>query len=80
MQRHITLIFVFAKTPMWALERPAIFSELMVLQQEMPVRIWGKAKPGASVTVEFAGQKVATKAAKDGSWSLYLKPLEASFE
>ena len=80
MKLKIVSLIAFAATQLWALELPVIFSDLMVLQQEMPVRIWGKAKPGAPVKVEFAGQKVVTEAAEDGNWSLFLKPMEASFE
>ena len=50
-----------------------------VLQQAMPVPIWGNAVPGATVTVEFAGQKKSGKADADGRWQVELDPLEASF-
>lgn len=44
----------------------------------MPV--WGWSKPGATITVEFAGQKETAKAGTDGKWMLKLKPLTASSE
>ena len=80
MKLKIITLFVFAATQLSALELPVIFSDLMVLQRDMPVKIWGKAKAGASVKVEFAGQKAVTEASEDGNWSLFLKPMKASFE
>lgn len=56
---------------------PAIFSPNMVLQQGMPVPVWGKAAPGESVTVTFLGQKKTTEAGKDGSWAVKLDELKA---
>jgi sialate O-acetylesterase len=56
---------------------PAVISDHMVLQQDMPVRIWGKADPGEAVSVEFQGQKVSGKADTAGNWTLYLLPMKA---
>src|SRR6201999_2005251 len=36
---------------------PAIFAEHMVLQQGMPVPVWGTADAGEEVTVSFGDQK-----------------------
>ena len=58
---------------------PAIFGDNMVLQQQMPVPVWGWAAPGASVTVKFAGQTKSTHAAADGKWLVKLGKLKASF-
>jgi len=66
--------------PLPALELSGIFSDNMVLQQEEPVHVWGKADPGTSVEVAFAGQSVSAEVGEDGKWSLFLEPLEASFE
>ncbi len=63
-----------------AIEMGAPFHDNMILQREMDVPIWGWSKPGAEVTVEFAGQKVSAKAGADGKWMLKLKPLKASAE
>jgi sialate O-acetylesterase len=52
----------------------------MVLQRDMPVRIWGTAGAGEKVTVEFAGQKVSTVTGADGKWNLELAPMKASKE
>ncbi|MCD0490334.1 sialate O-acetylesterase [Pedobacter sp. MC2016-14] len=54
----------------------SLFSEHAVLQRNMPVPVWGTARNGEKVTVEFAGQKAETVAA-DGRWIVKLKPLKA---
>ncbi len=59
---------------------PAIISENMVLQADVPNRIWGKAEPGESVEVAFAGQSVKTQADAKGAWAVELAPLKASSE
>ncbi|HEY8962624.1 MAG TPA: sialate O-acetylesterase [Luteolibacter sp.] len=54
----------------------ALFSDGAVLQQEREIPVWGTAKEGESIRVEFAGQTVSTTA-KDGKWSIRLKPVKA---
>ncbi len=56
------------------------FTDHMVLQRELPVPVWGWADPGATVTVEFAGQKKSATAGTRGEWRLALSPLTASAE
>ncbi|MGH9768869.1 MAG: sialate O-acetylesterase [Blastocatellia bacterium] len=55
---------------------PALISDGMVLQGGIDAPLWGWADEGESVTVEFQGQKVAATA-KDGKWTVRLKPLKA---
>lgn len=61
-----------------ALEPASHFSDLMVLQRDANVPVWGTAKAGAEVTVSFAGQTVSGKADQQGKWRLVLKPMPAS--
>ncbi|MBI2925400.1 MAG: hypothetical protein HYY24_06815 [Verrucomicrobia bacterium] len=64
---------------------PNCFSSHMVLQQYRPgwkspsefVPFWGAAEEGEDVTVEFRGQRLTTKAKKDGSWEVRLAKLSA---
>ncbi len=58
-------------------ELPALISDHMLLQQEVPVRIWGWANPGEQVRVEFRGQNVSAAADSGGEWEVFLSPLEA---
>lgn len=55
-----------------------MFGNGMVLQRDMPVPVWGKADPGESVFVEFAGQKKTVAAGADGKWMVKLDPLRSS--
>ncbi|MDD4922545.1 MAG: sialate O-acetylesterase [Bacteroidales bacterium] len=54
----------------------SLFSDHAVLQRDMIVPVWGTARTGEKVTVEFAGQKAET-VATDGKWTVKLKPLKA---
>jgi sialate O-acetylesterase len=56
---------------------PAIISDHMVLQRGIPVKIWGWAEAGESVTVQFAGQTVTGMTQPDGKWGVWLAPLNA---
>lgn len=54
------------------------FSDNMVLQREKPVNVWGTAKKGEKVTVNFAGQSKTAVASKDGQWVVTLDSLKTS--
>jgi len=56
----------------------SLFTDHMVLQREMPVPVWGKAKAGEKITVTFDGQTKTTTTASNGKWMLKLDPLKAS--
>jgi sialate O-acetylesterase len=55
----------------------SLFTDNAVLQRGKEIPVWGTARGGETVTVEFAGQKVST-VAKDGKWLVRLKPMQAS--
>ncbi len=59
------------------LRLPAIFGDYMVLQRDMPVPIWGWAKPGEEVVVRLGRVQVKTKANSDGQWKVVLPPQPA---
>ncbi|MCE9587810.1 MAG: 9-O-acetylesterase [Verrucomicrobia bacterium] len=56
----------------------SIFTNGMVLQQGIPVPVWGSASPGSTITVRFGGQQVSGTADNDGNWMVRLAPLTAS--
>ena len=62
------------------LQLAAVFSDHMVLQRELPVRVWGRAVAGAMVQVSFADQQRQVTAAVDGTWQAELDPLPAASE
>ncbi|WP_053990119.1 sialate O-acetylesterase [Mangrovimonas sp. TPBH4] len=65
-------IFGYAKV-----EMPLLFADDMVLQRNKPIPVWGWADANEKIEVSFNGQKVKTKANKDGKWSLELKAEKA---
>ncbi len=62
----------------YALELGSPFSDHMVLQRGKPVPVWGRAEPGATVTVEFAEQKKTTTVDSSNHWEIVLDPMPAS--
>ena len=80
MKRFILLIYVFClllQTQAFAkIAMPVTFGDGMVLQREMPVRIFGGAPEGASVTVSLNGQQQTT-ASHNGSWMVMLEAMPA---
>ncbi len=53
---------------------PKLISDHAVLQRGVPIRIWGWAGAGVSLTVTFHSQSVATQADRLGEWTAWLKP------
>ena len=54
-----------------------VFSDHGVLQRGVEVPVWGTAKAGSKVTIEFAGQSLSTVSSEDGEWLVELAPLKA---
>ncbi len=59
---------------------PAIFSDNMVIQRNMPIRIWGWADKNEKVTVSLGEEESSTRAGEDGSWNILLDPRPASVD
>lgn len=49
----------------------------MVLQRDMPIRIWGFASPGEVVRVRFDGETVTGVTGDDGKWVAVMAPKKA---
>lgn len=64
------LLAAAALTAEAKVELPALMADNMVLQRNTEVNIWGKAKPGAKVTVtpSWNNKTYTTKADNDGNW------------
>ncbi|MBK1829622.1 hypothetical protein JIN77_02705 [Verrucomicrobiaceae bacterium R5-34] len=60
------------------LRSASLFQSHMVLQRGTQLPVWGDADPGATVTVEFSGQKKSARADAKGKWMLKLDPLPAT--
>ena len=77
----MSLAAAMGALPLFAkIELATPFANGMVLQRERDVPVWGKADPGKTVVVSFAGATVETAAASDGAWMVKLPPMSASKE
>src|SRR5687768_3393022 len=56
---------------------PALFGPHMVVQRDRPVRVWGTAAAGESVSVELAGARAEATADAAGRFEVTLAPLPA---
>jgi sialate O-acetylesterase len=75
----LTSLVLFSATAARAeVTLPSVIGSHMVLQREAPCPIWGWATAGEEVSVEFADQKLGTKADADGKWIVRLKPMKAN--
>ena len=50
-----------------------MFGDNMVLQRGKPIRFWGWARPGESISVELDGRTAAAPASPDGRWQVEIK-------
>jgi sialate O-acetylesterase len=74
------LVILSAAITSAELKLPAMFTSGAVVQQGMPVPVWGWADPGAEVKVAFAGQTKTAKADEGGNWSVKLDTLPVNKE
>lgn len=54
-----------------------LFQDHAVLQRDRADPVWGQAKPGAALTIRFAGHTVHSRADADGHWQATLPALPA---
>tara|TARA_R110002096_G_scaffold16106_10_gene55000 strand:- start:9506 stop:11062 length:1557 start_codon:yes stop_codon:yes gene_type:complete len=83
MQKPATLLVLamalaFTASTHAELRLPSIFGENMVLQRDIPLKIWGWDNPGQSVTVTIGEQTAQGKAGEDGRWEVKLSPLQVT--
>ena len=77
----VLAVLLAAGNQAWAdVKLPHIFGDNMVLQQGVPVKLWGWASPGEMVAVSFGKSQVKTTADAQGNWKLELPPQRASFQ
>ena len=56
---------------------PALISDNMIVQQKMPVHIYGRASAGEKVTVSLAGKSAGATTGADGTWDVTLPAVKA---
>lgn len=76
----LTALTLLSPLPALAADAPLLhpmFQDHGVLQRGRPIKVWGQAKPGESVTVTLGDAKASAKAGKDGRWQAALPALAA---
>lgn len=63
-------LLLFVATSAGDISLPHVFSEHMVLQRDRPIRIWGKATPSATITVEIGDSRQTTEVGYQGHWEV----------
>lgn len=79
MIRSLLIIFVLisAVSGNAQLKLPAIIRDSMILQRDVPVKIWGWAAPNEKLKIVFKKKTYSAKADAQGSWIVELKPCPA---
>jgi len=70
--RMLLLFLLFSNIAGAQVVLPPFFNCNMVLQQGIPIPVWGWASPGEKVSVTFNNKTVTTKTGKDGKWRVTL--------
>lgn len=73
----LIIINIMSKNLFAQLSVASIFTDNMVLQQKKANKIWGTAKAGAAINVQYKENKISATANKNGEWFVALKPLVA---
>jgi len=55
-----------------AVKLPRLISDGMVLQRDIPLKIWGWADPGEKIKIEFIGKNYEARTDKQGNWNAEL--------
>jgi len=80
MVKRILMCFLIAvvQSVSWAeVSLPHVFSDNMVLQQGMPIPVWGWADPGEHIAIALAAHNESTKADAGGCWTVKLPAMKA---
>jgi len=73
----LVLLFLGVNATAAVLELPSIFTDHLVLQREMEAPVWGRASPGAEVSVRLGDMPMLiTRADEAGNWKVVFKELK----
>lgn len=56
---------------------PTLIGDGMVLQRDVPLKLWGWASPGEKVTIVFGGNEVSATSNALGKWKITMPKMEA---
>ena len=74
---NFLILFFFTQGIAFGLSLPRIFGDNMVLQRNMPDKIWGWTNPLEKVTLKIDGESTYTYADLNGNWKAWLPPHKA---
>lgn len=60
-----------------AVELPNVFSDNMVFQRDMPIKVWGASDPGETLLLRLGPNEVRTQANPEGQWEAVLPAMPA---
>lgn len=73
----VAMLAAGCQGPPQPLRLAGVFSDNMVLQRDMPAKIWGWAHPGAPVEVVLGSARAQAKADAQGRWAVSVPPMVA---
>jgi sialate O-acetylesterase len=73
--RILPILLFFCTIASAQVTLPPFFNCNMILQQGIPIPVWGWASPGEKVSVTFNEKTVTTKTSRDGKWKVTLQPM-----
>lgn len=71
------LLALLATTVQAEVRLSNVFGEHMVLQRDRPLRVWGTATPGQTLSVDLGGRTASARVGADGRWRVELPALPA---
>lgn len=71
------LLALMAATAHAEVRLAEVFGEHMVLQRDRPLRLWGHATPGRTLSIAFAGRESRAIVGANGRWQVQFAPLPA---
>lgn len=75
---HCFAVLALAGAAIFAdVKLPSIIGDGMVLQRDVPLKVWGWADPGETVRVKFRELEAEATTGADGRWTIHLAPLAA---
>lgn len=73
----IIFLLIAVKVTFADVKLPRLISDGMVLQRNVPLKIWGWASAGEQVTLRFKNKAYKVTTGDNGVWNINLKPLKA---
>ncbi|MDR2651998.1 MAG: hypothetical protein LBC68_06740 [Prevotellaceae bacterium] len=71
------LLFFTANITFSQVKLPKLISDGMVLQRDVPLKIWGWASPNENITISFNGGEYKCSADADGNWQTVISEQKA---